>query len=130
MIESRDAIELAFGKGNLKKWALSNVLMDVLYSTHPTFCAYLKLNEVSKKDYDEETEDEYLVYFGYLFRVPQSVITLHINKKTHLLYAVKGDMCYGEDKVEDAIVDYLVKHKKNKNLFWQSNVNHEVFQIK
>lgn len=130
MINPKLAIEVAYGKGNLKKWSLEKVIMEVLYDTEPSHACYLKLKEVSPKDYDEETETEYIVKFGYLFRFPKTEIDLHINKKTHLLYATKEGIGYGYDAVEDQVVKYIFDHKKKKNLLYQSSLNAEVFEVK
>ena len=59
------ALELAYGKGNLKKWALEQALIEVLYKANSESPSYLKLENLDSLDFDEETESEYIVKFGY-----------------------------------------------------------------
>lgn len=130
MISSTTAIELAYGKGMHKKWSLEAVLMDCLYETKSDSVCYLMLKDVDGKNYDSESETEYVVRFGYLFRFPTTEIDLHINKKSHRLYATKEGIGFGYDEVEKEVVKYLMAHKRNKNLKYQSSLNAEVFDIK
>ena len=117
------AFELAYGKGNLKKWALEQALIEVLYETKIESPSYLKLENLDNLDFDEEAEREYIVKFGYLYRIPRTEIDLHIIKKTGKMYLTKGEFGWGYDKVEKQVVEYLFKQKKNKNLYFQTNYN-------
>jgi len=130
MIDARKALELAYSKGNLKKWTLESVLIDTLYNTKPENACYVKLQEVTKADYDEETEDEYLVKFGFLYRFPRTEVILHIVKKTHLLYLTRDDIGYGWDEVDKSVFDFLLTHKKKQNLIYRSSYNAEEYLIK
>ena len=125
-----DALELAFGKGNLKKWSLEKALKETLFETKPEYACYLKLDQVNPSDYDEEKEDEYIVNFGYAYRIPRTRIYVHIDKKTHKLTSTRDSIGYGFDEVEQAVVDYLLKQKKKGNLIYQSNYNDISFPIK
>ena len=124
------AWELAYGKGALKKMAMMMSIIETLWETTDGSACYLKLKEVSPNDYDEETETEYLVRFGYLFRAPRSVLVLHINKKTHALTITKEDPQYGSGEVESQIINYVLEHKKRKNLFFRTNWNFTELEIK
>ena len=117
------ALELAYAKGNLKKWALEQVLIEVLYGTKLESQSYLKLENLDSLDFDEETESEYIVKFGYLYRIPRTEIDLHIVKKSGKLYLTKDEFGWGYDKVEEQVVEYLFKQKANKNLYFQTNYN-------
>lgn len=124
------ALELAYGKGNLKKWALEKALIEVLYGTKLESPSYLKLENLDSLDFDEETESEYIVKFGYLFRIPRTEIDLHIVKKSGKLYLTKEGDGFGYGEVEKQVVEYLLKQKANKNLYFQTNYNWTKFLIK
>ena len=124
------ALELAYGKGNLKKWALEQVLIEVLYGTKPESPSYLKLENLDSLDFDEETESEYIVKFGYLYRIPKTEIDLHIVKESGKLYLTKEGIGYGYSEVEKQVIEYLMKQKANKNLYFQTNYNWTKFLIK
>lgn len=124
------ALELAYGKGNLKKWALEQALIEVLYGTKTESPSYLKLENLDNLDSDEETENEHIVKFGYLFRIPRTEIDLHIVKKSGKLYLTKERAGFGYNEVEEQVVEYLLKQKANKNLYFQTNYNWTKLLIK
>ena len=123
-------LELAYGKGNLKKWALEQALIEVLYETKPEHACYLKLESLDNLDFDEETEKEYLVKFGYQFRIPKTEIDLHIIKRNGQMYLTKEGVGWGYEEVEKQVIKYLLCHKANKNLYLQTNLNGIKFLIK
>ncbi len=129
-MDATQALELAYGKGNLKKWALEHTLIEVLYKTKPEHCLYLKLESLDNLDFDEETEKEYIVKFGYQFRIPRTELDLHIVKKNGKMYLTKEGCGYGYDEVEKAVVKYLFGHKASKNLYFRTNYNFIEFPIK
>lgn len=130
MIDSTQALELAFARGKLKKWALEGILLDMLYKTEPSHCSFVKLKDVDKYDFDEETEKEYIVKFGYQFQIPRTELDLHIVKSDGMLYLTKEGIGYGYDEVEKEVINYLMKYKASKNLYLRTNYNGMEFLIK
>ena len=129
-VSTKQAMELAFGKGRAKKWARDTVLITTLKSTTKEKACYIKIQDLNNLDFDKETDDEYLVVCGYLYRIPRTEVTLHIEKRTGKCYLTESDFGFGYEQVEKCIIEYLNKHIKNKNLYWRSNVNCEEFIIK
>ena len=124
------ALELAYAKGNLKKWALERILLETLYGTTLETCSYTKLVDLSNLDFDEETETEYIVKFGYLYRIPKTEVDLHIVKRNGKLYLSKEGIGWGYDQVEKEVLKYLFEQKKKGNLYLQTNLNNLSFKIK
>ena len=122
-MNATQALELAYGKGNLKKWALEQALIEVLYEANSERPYYLKLENLDSLDFDEQTEGEYIVKFGYLYRIPRTEIDLHIVKKSGRMYLAKEGAGFGYDEVEKQVIKYLMKQKANKNLYFQTNYN-------
>lgn len=129
-MDARVSLELAYGKGNVKKWALEQAIIETLYDTNPQTAIYLKLENLENLDFDEETETEYIVKFGYLWRLPKTEIDLHIIKRDGKLYLTKEGSGFGYNNVENEVVKYLLKQKANKNLYLRSNYNGMLFLIK
>ena len=117
------ALELAYGKGNLKKWALESVLIETLYNTEPKHCSYLKLKNLDNLDFDEETDTEYIIKFGYLWQIPRTEVDLHVMKRDGMMYLTKEGIGFGYSEVEKSALEYLFKQKANKNLYLQTNLN-------
>ena len=77
------ALDLHCSKGRAKKWALEKVILNCLYDTKPNHARYIKLEDISQiRGSDKDTEEELIIPFGYLFRLPKTEIDLHIVKKT------------------------------------------------
>lgn len=129
-ISAITAIELAYGKGKIKKWALEKVILNLLYETTIDHACYLKLQDISTltKPY-EETEKEYILKFGYLFRIPKTEIDLHIVKNSNKLYLTKEGIGFGYDAVEDEILKYILNQKASNNLYFRTNLNGIEFKI-
>lgn len=129
-MNSIQALELAYGKGNLKKWALESTLIETLYKTEPKDATYLKLKNLEHLDFNEETETEYIIRFGYYWQIPRTELDLHIMKRDGQLYLTKEGSGWGYEEVEKAVLKYLFQHKGNKNLYLQTNWNGIEFLIK
>ena len=129
-MDARQSLELAYGKGNVKKWALEKAIIETLYDTEPQTAIYLKLENLENLDFDEETETEYIVKFGYLWRLPKTEIDLHIMKRDGKLYLKKEGVGFGYEAVENEVIKYLLKQKTNKNLYLRSNYNGMLFLIR
>lgn len=125
------ALDLAFAKGRQKKWALEKVLLNVLYSTKKGYASYLKFKDISIADLsaESETEEEYILKFGYLFQIPRTEVELHVNKKTGALYLTKEGIGYGYDTVEEQIINFILFQKKKGNLCYHTNLNNNEFKI-
>ena len=125
------ALDLRYGKGRVKNWALEDVILKCLYDTKPEHARYLKLEDISLiRGSDKDTEEELVIPFGYSFRIPRTEIDLHIVKKNGKLYITRpDDFGYGWDEVEDAIIKFIFEEKKKGNLYYQTNFNDEKYKI-
>ncbi len=131
-IDCFTALDLRYGKGRIKTWALENVILKCLYDTEPSYARrYLKLEDISNiRGSDKDTEEELIIPFGYQFRIPQTEIDLHIVKENGKLYIRRpDDFGYGWDEVEDAIIKFIFEEKKKGNLYYQLNFNGEIYKI-
>jgi len=125
------ALDLRYGKGRIKTWALEDVILNCLYDTKPEHARYLKLEDISNiRGSDKDTEDEIIIPFGYQFRLPRTEIDLHIVKKNGKMYLVRpDDFGYGWDEVEDAVIKFIFEEKKKGNLYYQTNLNNDRYKI-
>lgn len=129
MSDYMTALELAYGKGRIKKWAKERVLIDTLKGTTKDSVAFLKIKDLTGLDFDKETDDEYLVICGYLFRIPRTEVTLHIRKESGKCYLTESEFGLGYEQVEKCIIDYLNKQIKKGNLYLETNFNFEEYKI-
>lgn len=125
------ALDLRYGKGRIKTWALEDVILKCLYDTKPEHARYLKLEDISLiRGSDKDTEEELIIPFGYSFRIPRTEIDLHIVKKNGKLYITRpSDFGYGWEEVEDSIIKFIFEEKKKGNLYYQTNFNDEKYKI-
>ncbi len=126
------ALDLRYAKGRAKKWALEETIKKCLYDTQPSHARYLKLEDLTKlPKCDEENEDEYIFKFGYQFRIPKTEIDLHIVKNDGMLYIKRPDenFGWGWGEVEDKVIEFVLEQKKIGNLYYQTNLNNEVYKI-
>ncbi len=105
------------------------MLLDALYESKGKSC-YIKLEDISDIKGDIETEEEIILRYGFIYRLPRTEIQLHIIKKTHQVYLSKEGMGFGYDDVEEKILEFMSEQKKKANLIYQSNFNEEEFKIK
>ncbi len=125
------ALNLHYGKGRIKTWALEDVILKCLYDTKSAHARYIKLEDISHiKGSDKDTEEELIIPFGYGFRMPKTEIDLHIVKKNGKLYITRlDDFGYGWDEVENAIIEFIFEEKKKGNLYYRTNLNGETYKI-
>lgn len=125
------ALDLRYGKGRVKQWALEKVILSCLYDTTPEHTRYIKLEDISNiRGSDKDTDEELIIPFGYLFRLPKTEIDLHIVKKNGKMYLVRPDnFGYGWDVVEEAIIKFIFEEKKKGNLYYQTNLNGEKYKM-
>lgn len=125
------ALVLAYGKGSEKKWALEHVILNALYYTKQDSACYLKFKDISIAGNSAESENdkEYILKFGYLFRLPRTEIDLHVNRVTGALYLTKEGMGYGYDDVEEKVIEFILQQKKLGNLYYQSNFNNNEYKL-
>lgn len=125
------ALDLRYGKGRVKTWALEDIILKCLYDTKPDHARYIKLEDISHiRGSDKDTEEELVIPFGYSFRIPRTEIDLHIVKKNGKLYITRpSDFGYGWDEVEDSIIKFIFEEKKKGNLYYQTNLNDEKYKI-
>lgn len=130
-MEAVQALELAYGKGCLKKYALEKAIIETLYSTTDRIQIYLKLIDLNNLSYDEETKNEYIIKFGYRFRAPVSGIQLHISKEEGKMWLTKDEFGFGFAEVEESVCDYIKENFIRKGILClQTNYNDQQFLIK
>lgn len=124
-----NVMELAFGKGQLKKWALETALLEALRETKKNQACYLKIKDISKLYCFKDEGEELTCTFGYQFRAPQSAITIHCVKKDGLLYLTEDSLAWGKEAVEEEAVKCLLEQKKMGNLYYQASLNDQEFKL-
>lgn len=131
-ITYRDAIELAYGKGELKKWVKEKVLLTALEKTYEGSTAFLKLKDFDPKNevIFEENEEEWMMKWTTGYIAPQNSIIIHIRKKNNLIYLTRDEFEFYEEKIEEKICKWLNLQIKNKNLIWESNFDGQEVLIK
>ena len=102
-ITYRDAIELAYGKGELKKWVKEKVLLTALEKTYEGSTAFLKLKDFDPKNevIFEENEEEWMMKWATGYIAPQNSIIIHIRKKNNLIYLTRDEFEFYEEKIEE-----------------------------
>lgn len=126
-----DAFYLAYAKGKNKKWTLESLIIDTLYKTTDENVQYIKTSNINCFGKpDEENENELIYKYGYLYRVPKTEVDLIVNKKDGKLQLKKVGVGFGYDDVETMIFKDIYKQIKAKNIYFQSNINEEVYLIK
>lgn len=125
------ALDLRYGKGRVKTWALEDIVLKCLYDTKPDHARYIKLEDISHiRGSDKDTEEELVIPFGYSFRIPRTEIDLHIVKKNGKLYITRpSEFGYGWNEVENSIIKFIFEEKKKGNLYYQTNLNDEKYKI-
>lgn len=126
-----DAFYLAYAKRKVKMWTLESLIIDTLYKSTDEKIQYIKTKDINCLGKpDEETDNELIYKYGYLYRAPKTEIDLVINKKGGKLQLKKVGIGYGYGDVETMIFKDIYKQIKAKNIYFQSNINDEEYLIK